>query len=86
MLNVSLSMEFMTPQALLRANVIYANGVMRRRAGMRPRLSDGVSPANLGKLALARGAKALKLQKAHERVLPATFRLDPAQPGAVLPI
>ncbi|MDO8900169.1 MAG: hypothetical protein Q7V15_02330 [Phenylobacterium sp.] len=86
MLNVSLSMEFMTPQALLRANVIYANGVMRRRAGLRPRLSDGVSAANLGKLALARGAKALKLQKAHERVLPATFRLDPAQPGAVLPI
>lgn len=86
MLNVSLSMEFMTPQALLRANVIYANGVMRRRAGMRPRLKDGVSPANLGKLALARGTKALKLQKAHERILPATFRLDPAQPGAVLPI
>lgn len=86
MLNVSLSMEFMTPQALLRANVIYANGVMRRRAGLRPRLSDGISPANLGKLALARGAKALKLQKAHERILPATFRLDPAQPGAVLPI
>jgi hypothetical protein len=86
MLNVSLSMEFMTPQALLRANVIYANGVMRRRAGLRPRLSDGASPANLGKLALARGAKALKLQKAHERILPATFRLDPAQPGAVLPI
>lgn len=86
MLNVSLSMEFMTPQALLRANVIYANGVMRRRAGLRPRLSDGVSPTNLGKLALARGAKALKLQKAHERILPATFRLDPAQPGAVLPI
>ena len=86
MLNVSLSMEFMTPQALLRANVIYANGVMRRRAGLRPRLRDGVSPTNLGKLAVARGAKALKLQKAHERVLPATFRLDPAKPGAVLPI
>ncbi|MDP3490580.1 MAG: hypothetical protein Q8R71_10620 [Phenylobacterium sp.] len=86
MLNVSLSMEFMTPQALLRANVIYANGVMRRRAGLRPRLSDGVSPANLGKLVLARGAKALKLQKAHERILPATFRLDPGQPGAVLPM
>ncbi|MDP1619309.1 hypothetical protein [Phenylobacterium sp.] len=85
MLNVSLSMEFMTPRALLRANVIYANGVLRRRAGMAPRLADGVGPANLGKLVLARGAKALKLQTPHERVLPTTFRLDAARPGALLP-
>ena len=86
MLNVSLSMEFMTPEALLRANVIYANGVLRRRAGLRPRLRDGVNPANLGKFALARGAKALKLQKTQERILPASFRLDPAQPGALMPL
>lgn len=86
MLNVSLSMEFMTPEALLRANVIYANGVMRRRAGLRPRLRDGVSATNLGKFALARGAKALKLQKTQERILPASFRLDPAQPGALVPL
>jgi len=86
MLNVSLSMEFMTPKALLRANVIYANGVLRRRTGMAPRLVDGAGPANLGKLVLARGAKALKLQTAHERVPPTTFRLDAAQPGAVLPL
>lgn len=86
MLNVSLSMEFMTPEALLRANVIYANGVLRRRAGLSPRLRDGVSPANLGKFALARGAKALKLQKTQERILPASFRLDPAQPGTLMPL
>ncbi|MDX5393293.1 MAG: hypothetical protein LPJ86_05665 [Caulobacteraceae bacterium] len=85
MLNVSLSMEFMTPQALMRANVIYANGVLRRRAGLRPRLQTGFGPANLGKLAIARGAKALKLQKPNERVLPATFRLDAGQPGVTLP-
>ncbi|MBC7167891.1 hypothetical protein [Phenylobacterium sp.] len=86
MLNVSLSMEFMTPQALMRANVIYANGVLRRRAGLRPRLAPGFGPGNIGKLAVARGAKALKLQKPNERVLPATFRLDAAQPGVVLPV
>jgi len=85
MLNVSLSMEFMTPQALMRANVIYANGVLRRRAGLRPRLQTGFGPANLGKLAIARGAKVLKLQKPNERVLPATFRLDAGQPGVTLP-
>jgi len=49
-------------------------------------LADGASPTNLGKLVLARGAKALKLQTPHERVLPATFRLDAARPGAVLPL
>ena len=86
MLNVSLSMEFMTPPALVRANVIYANGVLRRRAGLRPRLAEGLGPTNLGKLIVARGAKALKLQQPHERILPATFRLDPAQPGVTLPV
>lgn len=81
MLNVSLSIEFMTPAALARANVIYANGVLRRRAGLSPRLADGLTPANLGKLALARAAKALKLQTPHERVLPVTFTLDGEAPG-----
>lgn len=81
MLNVSLSVEFMTPAALARANVIYANGVLRRRAGLQPRLADGLTPVNLGKLALARGAKALKLQTPHERVLPVTFELDARAPG-----
>jgi hypothetical protein len=81
MLNVSLSIEFMTPAALARANVIYANGVLRRRAGLNPRLRDGLTPANLGKLAVARAAKALKLQTPHERTLPVTFTLDAQAPG-----
>jgi hypothetical protein len=63
MLNVSLSIEFMTPPALMRANVIYANGVLRRRLGARPRVQNGFGPTALGKLAVARGAKALKLQR-----------------------
>jgi hypothetical protein len=84
MLNVSLSLEFMTPAALMRANVIYANGVLRRRIGMAPAIQAGASPLALGKLALARGAKALKLQTPNERVLPVTFRLDEATPGALL--
>ena len=56
------------------------------RAGRRPRRAPGVGPGNIGKLAGARGAKALKLQKPNERVLPATFRLDADQPGVVLPV
>ena len=38
----------------------------------------------LGKLAIARGAKALKLQAPHERVLPVSFHLDDNQPGRLL--
>ena len=85
MLNVSLSIEIMTPQALMRANVIYANGVMRRRLGARPRVQDGFTPVGLGKVAVARAAKALKLQTPHERMLPVTFKLDAGQPGTLLP-
>ena len=83
MLNVSLSMEFMTPSALMRANVIYANGLMRRRLGAVPKIQPGFSPLGLAKVAAARAAKALKLQKANERVLPVTFNLETEVPGLV---
>ncbi len=85
MLNVSLSVEFMTPEALLRANVIYANGVMRRRLGARPKVDAGVTAPALAKLAVARAAKALKLHKPNPRVLPTSFRLDGERLGALLP-
>ncbi|MGA0602348.1 hypothetical protein ACO2Q3_16690 [Caulobacter sp. KR2-114] len=85
MLNVSLSIEFMTPAALLRANVIYANGVLRRRLGARPRVHAGFTPPALAKLAVARAAKALNLQKPNPKVLPPTFRLDAERPGTLLP-
>ena len=83
MLNVSLSIEYLTPAAMLRANVIYANGVMRRRLGARPRLREGYTPGNLAKFGLARAAKALKLQKPVATRLGPTFRLDPGQPGGI---
>ncbi len=84
MLNVSLSIEFMTPQALMRANVIYGNGVLRRRLGFKPRgVAEGAGPAALGAIAVARAAKVLKLQKAAERGVPVTFALDPANLGQI---
>ena len=84
MLNVSLSLEFMTPQALMRANVIYANGLLRRRLGAHPKVEAGLSPISLSKLVVARGAKALGLVKANPRVLPTTFHLDAARPGQLI--
>ncbi len=84
MLNVSISIEFMTPPALLRANVIYANGVLRRRLGANPSIQDGIGPTTLTKLAVARGAKALGLQTPHVRHLPTTFGLDADRPGVLV--
>jgi hypothetical protein len=86
MLNVSLSIEFMTAAALMRANVIYANGLLRQRLGRDPVLESGAGPANMAKLALARLAKASGLQKPNARVLPVSFTLDPREPGIPQPL
>jgi len=85
-LNVSLSFEFMTPRAMLRANVIYGAGVLRRRTGLKPTLRDGAGPGNLAKAGVARAAKALKLQTTMQTSLPATFRVDPLAPHGVAPL
>jgi len=85
MLNVSLSIEYLTPAAVMRANVIYANGVLRRKAGMRPKVQDGFGPAAMAKVGLARAWKAAGLQKTFERKLPTSFTLDATRPGVLLP-
>ena len=85
MLNVSLSIEFMTPAALMRANLIYGDGVLRRRLGIRPGpVQEGLRPSALGRLAVARAAKALGLQRAEERGVPVSFALDPRRLGALV--
>ncbi|MGQ2989631.1 hypothetical protein [Brevundimonas sp.] len=75
MLNVSLSIEFMTPAALMRANVLYANGMLRK-SGARPRIQTAPHPKALVKIAFARAAKAAGVSKTFERTLPETFRLE----------
>ena len=87
MLNVSLSIEFMTPAAAVRANLIYANGILRRRAGLAdPRLETALTPSALAKLALARMVKASGIQKPNPRVLPVSFELDRHNLGGLLPV
>ncbi len=84
--NVSLSMEFMTPRALARANVLYANARLRR-LGVRPTVQDRIGPRMLAKLAYARAAKAAEARrKTYRPIMPATFTLDPARPGALAPL
>lgn len=84
MLNVSLSVEFMTPAAMLRANVLYANGVLRK-AGMSPKINGPLHPASFAKLALARGVKAAGLAKTFEKKLAQTFELDAVRLGVLTP-
>jgi hypothetical protein len=84
MLNVSLSIEFMTPAALMHANVLYANGVLRK-AGLDPKIQRAPHPAALAKVALARGVKAAGLAATFEKSLSPSFTLDAGRPGALLP-
>ena len=76
-LNVSLSVEFMTPAALTRANVIYANGKLRRLFNARPNVQAGLHPVALGKLALARLMKAADGRRAADPLAP-QFQLSRA--------
>ncbi len=85
-LNVSLSCEFMTFDALVRANALYANGAMRRWWGMNPSIErDGVA-ALLAKAALARGMKLFNSRKSFEKHSPETFVIDPEAENSVRPL
>ena len=81
MLNVSLSLEYLTPEALMRANVIYANALLRRSAGLHPRVQRGFHPVALAKFGLARAAKAARRPAASPPVSAPSFRLDATAPG-----
>ena len=75
-LNVSLSCEFMTVDALIHANALYANGAMRRWWGLNPSIErDGV-PAKVTKAALARALKLFNSRKSFERQVKPTFVVD----------
>ncbi|HKT53219.1 MAG TPA: hypothetical protein VJP88_02110 [Caulobacteraceae bacterium] len=74
MMNVSVSMEFMTPQARARGNVLYANGVLRRSLGWTPAIQDR-GPAFAAKLAFASLHKALR-RRERKPVLPESFVVE----------
>jgi len=81
--NVSLSMEFMTVPALIHANALYANGVLRRKFGANPSIAGHGAVAKVGKAALARGMKLFQSDRAFARDIPITFMVDPSAPNAV---
>lgn len=75
-LNVSISMEYLTPRAALRANQIYTNAVLRRTFGWTPGVGDEFTFGNLAKAAAARLIKTLKPVPASE---PWTARFNLAE-------
>lgn len=81
-MNVSLSVEFMTAAAMLRANIVYANGALRR-SGLEPRIQRGLGPMALAKLGLARGLKLANPAAKTRDPLPVSFRLEPGRPGEI---
>jgi len=84
-INVSLSIEFMTPRALWRANVIYANGVLRRLFGLNPSLKTSPKILEPLKVVFARLYKmATGGFKGHKSPLTACFCLDPERPGTII--
>ena len=74
MLNVSLSMEFMTPKALRRARVLHANGVLRRSFGWSAKVQEQPGPGLAAKLAF-HAAHRLLYKSSTSPILPETFRV-----------
>ena len=74
MVNVSLSMEFMTPRALRRARVLHANGVLRRSLGWSPKVQEQPGPGLAAKLAF-HAAHRLVVKSSRSPILPESFRV-----------
>ena len=66
----------------MRANVLYANGVLRKH-GRRPAVQTAPHPIALGKVAYARGLKVAGVTRTFEKSLATTFTLDPDQLGVL---
>ena len=84
MVNVSLSIEFQTPQSLWHANVLYANGCLRRWLGLNPSVATSPRFLEPVKIAIARLVKLMGGFKGHKSPLVPRFSLDPKRPGRIV--
>lgn len=75
-LNVSLSIEFMTPMAQLRANSILANAWLRDRFGLKSGIEARPNPGWLPKVLLARAIRIMEPRHRKPTVIPHTFVLE----------
>ncbi|MFT4091670.1 MAG: hypothetical protein QM645_13120 [Asticcacaulis sp.] len=76
MVNVSLSIEFMTPRAIWRANVIYANGLLRRWFKLNPSIERSPKWLEPFKVVFARVVKMAGGYTGGKNPLTPRFSLD----------
>lgn len=84
--NVSLSCEYMTLPALVRANAIYTNGLLRSRLGMKPQMAKRVTPLTVGKAAAAQALKRVAGKRPDPSPTPIKFELDPSADQFMRPV
>lgn len=83
MLNVSLSVEYLTMPAVAHANMLYFNGYMRRRFGAHPDRRRDTGARMWAKAAAARLIKLTGGKDVYRKDSPVRFRLDPKVEGGV---
>lgn len=74
--NVSLSCEYMTLPALMKANAIYTNGILRSKLGLKPQTGRRVTPSIIGKAVAAQAIKKVTRRPQIASSTPVTFELD----------
>lgn len=83
-LNVSITTEYFTPEALRSYGVHFTNGYLRRRFGWTPGSTEINGVGAMAKLGFAGVAKKLNLHKTRERKLLCDFTLDREQIGRMV--
>ncbi len=84
MVNVSLSIEFQTPKSLWHANLLYANGCLRRFHNRNPGVHTSPKVLEPLKIAYARMNKMMGGFQGHKTPLVPRFSLDPKAPGRII--
>ncbi|MEO1553304.1 MAG: hypothetical protein AAFR82_05170 [Pseudomonadota bacterium] len=84
--NVSLSCEFMTWNALVNANAAYTSGLMRQSLNIAPKLSGELGPLTVAKAAFAQIHKTLSGRGPRLSPTPVTFELDVTRENCVKPL
>lgn len=74
--NVSLSCEFLTMPALVRANALYTNGVLRRRYGKSPEIANDGVAKRYAKAAIARIHKLVGNRSSYQNIVEPSFTVD----------
>lgn len=75
--NISFSIEFLTPKSAWRANVIYANGCLRRYFGLNPSLKNSPKFLEPFKIIYARIIKVLGGYKGKKNLPQPSFSINP---------